>query len=130
MVWFDDKGSTIDISSESLCSKGNSEHLSFDVGIIVLSFGEGFAGKGNRFVVLQKHCTKAYLWGINLYGHGKWRTKVPEDGVTDDSVIDMLEGGIVGAVPGEVCVLLEQLMQRGSQGEQAWDEGTEVCYHA
>ena len=29
-------------------------------------------------------------------------------------------------VPGEVCVLLEQLVQRGSQGGQARDEGTEV----
>ena len=60
-----------------------------------------------------------------------WEVKdqVPEGGVTDDSILDLLESGTVGAVPGEVCVLLEQLMQRGSQGGQAWDEGTEVCYH-
>ena len=30
----------------------------------------------------------------------------------------MLEGSIISAVPGEVCVFLEQLMQRGSQGGQ------------
>ena len=42
----------------------------------------------------------------------------------------MLEGSIIGTVPGEVCVFLEQLMQWGSQGGQAWDEGTEVHYHA
>ena len=33
-------------------------------------------------------------------------------------------------VPGEVCVFLEQLTQRGSQGGWAGDEGTEVHYHA
>ena len=38
----------------------------------------------------------------------------------------MLKGGIIHAVPGEVCVLLEQLMQGGSQGGQTRDKGTEV----
>ena len=56
--------------------------------------------------------------------------KVPEGGVTDDSILDTLEGSIIGVVPSEVSIFLEQLKQRGSQGGQAWDEGTEVCYHA
>ena len=38
----------------------------------------------------------------------------------------MLEGGIISAIPGEVCVLLEQLMQGVSQGGQPREEGTEV----
>ena len=38
-----------------------------------------------------------------------------------------LKSGIMGAVPDEVCVLLEQLSQRGGQGGQTRDEGTEVC---
>ena len=96
---------------------------------MAFDFSEGLASESNGFVVLQKCHTKAYLSGIHLYGHGKWRVKVLEGGVTDDSFLDMQEGGIVGVVPGEVCVLLEQLMQRGSQGGQARDEGTELCYH-
>ena len=35
------------------------------------------------------------------------RVEIPEGGVTDDSFFYMLKSGIVGAVPGEVCVLLE-----------------------
>ena len=55
--------------------------------------------------------------------------KVLEGGVTDDRILDMLEGSIIGGVPGEVCVFLEQLVQRGSQGGQARDEniGTLPC---
>ena len=49
---------------------------------------------------------------------------MPEGGVADDSILDMLEGSIIGAVPGEVGVFLEQLTQRGSQGRQALDERT------
>ena len=130
MVQFDGKGSTIDVSSESLSSEDNTEHLSFYVDVTASSFSEGFAGKGNGFVVLKMCQTKAYLWGINLYGHRKWRVKLLEGGVTDDSILNMLEGSIIGGVPGEVCVFLEQLMQSGIQGGQAWDEETEVCYHA
>ena len=81
-------------------------------------------------MVLKEHYTKAYLWGINLDGHKKWRVKVPEGGINDNSILDMLEGGVIGAVPGEVGFFFEQLMQRGSQGGQAWDKGTEVHYHA
>ena len=44
MVRFNGKGSTIDISSESLHSEDDHEHLSFNVGIVALSFGEGLAG--------------------------------------------------------------------------------------
>ena len=51
-------------------------------------------------------------------------------GVIDDGVFDPLEGNIIGAVPDEVCVFHEQLTQTGSQGGQASNEGTEVCYHA
>ena len=50
--------------------------------------------------------------------------KIPEGGVTDDSFFDPLKSGIIGAVPNKVCVLLEQLFQRGRQGGQARDEGT------
>ena len=53
--------STIDINPDSLCSKDDSEDLSFYVGIMAFSFSQGFAGKGNGFVVLQEHHTKAYL---------------------------------------------------------------------
>ena len=49
---------------------------------------------------------------------------------TDDSILDILKGDIIHAVPGEVCVFLEQLMQTGNQGGQTQDEGTEVQYHA
>ena len=42
----------------------------------------------------------------------------------------MLKSGIICAVPGEVCVLLEQLMQEGSQGGQTRDEGTKVSEQA
>ena len=42
----------------------------------------------------------------------------------DNSFLDLLKSGIVGAVPNEVCVLLEQLLQRGGQGGQTRDEGT------
>ena len=113
-VWFNGKGSTIDISSESLSSEDDSKHLSFYVGIMVLSVSEGFAGKGHRFVVLKECYTMAYLWGINLDGHRKWRVKVIEADITDDSILDMLEGSLIGGVPEEVCVFLEQLTQRGS----------------
>ena len=51
---------------------------------------------------------------------------MPEGGVTDDSFFDPLKSGIIGAVPCEVCVLLEQLTQGGSQGGQPRDEGTKV----
>ena len=49
--------------------------------------------------------------------------EVPEGGVTDDSFLDPLKSGVVGAVPNEVCVLLEHLLQRGGQGGQTRDEG-------
>ena len=58
------------------------------------------------------------------------KVKVPEGGVTDNSILDMVEGSTVGGVPGEVFVFPEQLTQWGSQGGQAWDEGTWVHYHA
>ena len=47
-------------------------------------------------------------------------------GVTDNSFFYMLKSGIIGPAPSEVCVLLEQLMQGGSQGGQTRDEGTKV----
>ena len=50
--------------------------------------------------------------------------EVPDSGVTDDSFLDPFKSSIVGAVPYEVCFLLEQLSQRGSQGGQTRDEGT------
>ena len=56
--------------------------------------------------------------------------KVPQGGVVDDRILEMLEGSIKGAVPGKVSIFPEQLIKRGSQGGQAWDEGTEVHYHA
>ena len=54
------------------------------------------------------------------------RVKILEGDVTDDSFLDLVKSGIIGVVPSEVSVLLEQLMQRGSQGGQTRDEGTEV----
>ena len=96
VVWFNGKGSTIDISPESHSSKDSSKHLSFNVGIMAFGIGEGFAGIGHGFVVLKECCSKAYLWGINLDGHGKWRVKVLEVGVTNDSILYMLEGSILG----------------------------------
>ena len=54
VVLFDGKGYTIDISSESLSSKDDSKHFFFYVGITAFSIGEGFAGKGHRFVVLEE----------------------------------------------------------------------------
>ena len=53
--------------------------------------------------------------------------QIPEGSVTDNSFFDPLKSSILGAVPDEVCVLLEQLMQWGGQGGQTRDEGTEVC---
>ena len=50
--------------------------------------------------------------------------KVPEGGNTDDGFLDLLKSGVIGAVPYEVCVLLEQLSQGGNQGGQTRDEGT------
>ena len=70
----------------------------------------GLAGKSYGFAILQECCTKAYLWGIDLYCYGKWGVKIPEGGVTDDSFLEPLKSDIIGAVPNEVCVLLEQLM--------------------
>ena len=54
-------GSTIDVSPESLSPKDNNEHLSFYVGVMAFSIGEGFAGKGHVFVVLKECQTKEYL---------------------------------------------------------------------
>ena len=61
MVLFDGKGSTPDVSPESLNSENDSKHLSFYVCIMAFGISEGFAGKGNRLVVLKECCTKAYL---------------------------------------------------------------------
>ena len=45
--------------------------LSLYVSILAFGFGKGLAGKSHGFVISEEHCTKAYLWGIDLYCHGK-----------------------------------------------------------
>ena len=101
--------------------------ISLYVGILAFGFGKGLAGKSHGFAILQECQTKAYLGCIDLYYHGKGGVKIPEGGVTDDSFFNPLKSSIICVVPDEVCVLLEQLMQRGGQGGQTRDEGTEVC---
>ena len=114
------------------CKCGNSPlqrqqltSLSLYVHVSAFSFDEGCAGKGYGFAILQECCTKAYLWGINLYCHGKWWVKITWGWCQWwNSFLDLLKSSIIGVVPCEAGVLLEQLSQRGSQGGQARDEGT------
>ena len=58
-----------------------------------------------------------------MYCHRKQRVKIPEGGVTDNSFLDPLKSGSIGAVPEEVCVLLEQHTEGGSQGGQPGMKG-------
>ena len=92
--------------------------LSLYVGILAFGFSKGLAGKSHGFTICRSAAPRPTCEVSTCIVMGSEGVKVPEGGVTDDTFFDMLKSGIEGVVPGEVCVLLEQLMQGGSQGGQ------------
>ena len=108
MVWLNREGSSIDISAEPLWQQLTSLSLCLHIGI--------WFWWGPCWQKLWVcHFTGVLLQGLPVRHQLvlSWEVmgQIPQGGVTDDGFLDPLKNSIIGAIPEEVCVLLEQLTQ-------------------
>ena len=53
-----------------------------------------------------------------------------EGSATNTRILNTLNSCLIGGIPAEFSILLQQLMQESSQVGKTRNEGAELCYHA